>query len=121
MTEIEADPDVLKSLVREYMIIDDQLKALRKETRKRNQKKKELSQQLMSFMKQNELNKMDTKTGSIQYATSQCKKPLTKDTFVNTLEKFFDGNRARATECMEYVWNNRDTYEKERIKRTVKK
>ena len=122
MSEITAfDENTLKSIVREYMTIDDQIKTIRKALKERNDRKKELSTELMKFMKSNELQQMDTKTGKLIYAKSENKKPLTKDTLVQTLTKYFDGDPAKALECCEHIYSNRETYERERIKRTYKK
>lgn len=122
MSEITTvDENTLKSIVREYMTIDDQIKTIRKALKERNDRKKELSAELMKFMKSNELQQMDTKTGKLIYAKSENKKPLTKDTLVQTLTKYFDDDPAKALECCEHIYSNRETYERERIKRTYKK
>ncbi len=110
----------LKSSVKEYLELDDQIKTLNKAVRERRKRKKELSEYILKLMEQNELTQMNLKDGKLIYAKSKNLVPLNKKHIVNSLSSYFRDDH-KATELFDYLMKSRTRVEKVRLKRTKNK
>ena len=79
----------LVSYVKEWVLIDEEMKGLQKLMREKRQKKKELNDVLINVMKQNEIDCFDTKNGKLLYSVNKTKKSITKKMLFETLQKSY--------------------------------
>jgi len=82
--------------IKEWMLIENEIKDLRAEIRELNNRKKEMTSDLMAVMKENEIDCFDIKGGSIVYKQSKVKKPINSKTLMATLSNFFKNDNLKA-------------------------
>lgn len=105
--------------IKAWVKIDNEVKALQKEVKKRNDDKKKLSESLMNVMKKNEIDCFDIKDGQIMYSKKSVKRPMTKKVLMDVLTKYYKGDFMKAIEVNEYIMDNREETIKETITRKV--
>ena len=110
----------LQENVKEYLTIDDEIKALNKAIKERKDKKKEISEYILVCMNKFEINHMNVTGGKLIYSVSKNKAPLNKDNITNILTKYFDDN-TRGKEVCKYLLENREKVDRVRLKRTHNK
>ena len=107
----------LVSYVKEWVLIDEEMKGLQKLMREKRQKKKELNDVLINVMKQNEIDCFDTKNGKLLYSVNKTKKSITKKMLFETLQKYYANDEDKAYEIAAFILESRDETVKETIKR----
>lgn len=110
----------LQQDVKDYLEIDDQIKALNKAIKERRDKKKKLSEEILGTMKKFEINNMNTKNGKLIYAISKSRKGLNTKSLVRGLNLYFK-DEMKATEVGKIVMNSREVVEKVSLRRTIHK
>lgn len=115
---METKEELVKAL-REWVKMDNDIRVLEKEVKKRRMQKKTISESLMHVMKQNEIDCFDINDGQILYKTTKTKKPITKASLLKTLSKYFNGNTVRAEEVNEFILENREEVVRESIHRVI--
>lgn len=113
--------DQLIQTIKEWVKLDNELRALQKEQIKRKNDKKAMSILLMETMKQNEIDCFDINDGQICYSKKSVKKPITRKLLMDTLSTYFKGDLLKATELNNYIIENREEEVKENIVRKIKK
>lgn len=113
--------DQLIQTIKEWVKLDNELRALQKEQIKRKNDKKAMSILLMETMKQNEIDCFDINDGQICYTKKSVKKPITRKLLMDTLSTYFKGDLLKATELNNYIIENREEEVKENIVRKIKK
>ena len=108
----------LQSSVKEYLSLDDQIKALNKAVKERRDRKKKLSESILSLMKQFEINNMNTSNGKLVYSVTKTKEPLNRKSLTRTLNIYF-GSSDKANELSKFVMENRKQIEKVQLKRKI--
>jgi len=111
--------EILITNIRNWVRLDNEIRALKKEETQRKTEKKEMSETIMGIMKQNEIDCVDIKDGQLCYNKQNIKKPLTKKNLMTILSKYFKGNDNRANELNEYILSNREEVVKETIIRKL--
>lgn len=107
----------LQENVKEYLQIDDEIKALNKAIKERKKKKMDLSQYILACMNKFEINHMNITGGKLIYSVSKNKAPLNKNNITNLLTKYFN-NDTKGAEVCNYILENREKIERVRLKRT---
>ena len=107
----------LVSYVKEWVVIDEEMKQLQKIMREKRQKKKELNDVLIGVMKQNDIDCFDTKNGKLLYSVNKTKKSISKKMLFETLQKYYQNDEDKANEIAAYILESRDETVKEIIKR----
>lgn len=107
--------------IKEWIKIDTEIAQLKKEVNDRNKKKKSLTENLMTTMKNNSIDCFDINGGSLIYKTSKVKKPINAKTLLTSLQKYYQTNGQLAEELTKYVLDNREEQVKETIKRKIDK
>ena len=110
----------LKLAVSEYLELDNQIVTLTKAVRERKKKKEQLSQVILTAMKNNEIQEMNLKQDKLVYCVSQHKTPMNKDYLNNVLQNYFN-NEKKAEDVLTHIIENRSRIEKVRLKRVVDK
>ena len=118
--EFQFYKDNLKDNVKEYLDIDDQIKALNKAIVERRKQKSKLSADILTMMNKFEIDNMNTKNGRLIYSVSNTSKPLSKKNLVDGLKIYFK-NEDTAKSVSQIVLDSRPTVEKITLKRTINK
>lgn len=111
--------DQLKQKVREWVRLDNEIRALNKEIASRRLEKKTISGELISVMRENKLDEFDLKDGQLMYVKKQVKKPITQKQLLSILSSYYK-NEEKAEEVNTYILENREEVVKETIKRVIK-
>ena len=107
--------DQLIKTIKDWVKIDNEIRSLQEEIKKRKEKKKQISESLITIMKQNEIDCFDIKDGQICYTKKMVKKPITKGILMNILSKYFEGDTMKANEMNTFIMENREETTKESI------
>jgi len=107
----------LKTNVKEYLDIDEQIDKLNKALKERKKKKTELSLEILDTMKKIDVNYMNIKGGKLVYAVTKSKAPLNKTNITKSLGKYFNSDE-KGMELCKFLFENREQIEKVRLKRT---
>lgn len=111
--------DTLIKTIKDWVKLDNEIRALKKEEYLRNAEKKKVSNLLMEIMKNNNIDEFDIKDGQICYNKKHIKKPITKKMLTNILSKYFKGDTEKANEINDYILENREEVIKETIVRKI--
>jgi len=118
-SETELSIADLKTMVREWVHIDNQIRGINRQLAEFRNNKKKLSATLVNVMRENKLGQFDLKDGQIMYVKKNVKKPINQKQLLNILANYFQGNEEKATEMSTYIMSNREETVKESIKRVV--
>ena len=81
--EFQFYKDELKNNVKQYLEIDDQIKALNKALTEKRKQKTKLSENILTTMKKFEIDNMNTKNGRLVYAVSKNTSSLNKKNLIS--------------------------------------
>ena len=109
----------LIEIIRKWVQMDNEIRALQKEVNKRKNDKKKVSTLLIDTMKNNEIDCFDINNGQIQYVKKNVKKPMTKKVLFDVLSKYYGGDFMKANEMRNYILENREETTKESIARKI--
>ena len=111
----------LKNAIREWVRIDNEVRALNKEVVKRKNEKKNISQMLIEVMKKHDIECVDINDGQICYTKKNVKKPITQKILMDILAKYYKGDLMKASQLNSYILENREETTKETIERKIAK
>ena len=106
--------------IREWVRIDNEISQLRQEIKERNNKKKNMTENLVNVMKTNNIDCFDINEGSLIYKKSTVKKPINSKTLLSSLQNYYKDQNV-AEDLTKYIMDNREEKIKETIKRKVHK
>ena len=106
--------------IKEWIRLDNEIRNLNKEIRDRETQMTKISQNLMSTMKDNNIDEFNVKEGKLIYSKKQVKKPITKKYLTDVLLKYYKGDDEQATELNSFINENREATTKETIRRHIK-
>jgi hypothetical protein len=98
----------LVNIIKEWVKLDNEIRKLQAEILSRKKSKSKMSTQLISVMKQNEIDCFDLKDGQILYTKKNVKKPITKKVLLNILNKYYNGDYMKACEVNDFILSNRE-------------
>lgn len=107
----------LQEYVKEYLELDEQIKALTKAIRDRKKTKKDLSENILECMKKFDVGYMNIKGGKLIYSVSKNKAPMNKTNITKSLSDYYK-NTDKALEVCSYIFENREKIEKVKLRRT---
>jgi len=107
--------------VKEWIKVDNEIAQLKNEIKERNNKKKILTESLVSVMKTNEIDCFDINGGALVYKKSKVKKPINGKTLLSALQNYFKTDPQVAEDLVKHVMDSREEQVKETIKRKVEK
>jgi seryl-tRNA synthetase len=113
------DKEVLVNTIKEWIQIDNEMKELQKGLRERRERKKELTNDLVNTMKQNEIDCFDINDGKLVYSKNTVKSSINKKHILNTIGEYFRDTPEQAKELCEHILNTRSEVVKETIKRKI--
>jgi len=106
--------------IREWVKIDNEVSQLRQEIKERNNKKKNITENLVHVMKSNNIDCFDINDGSLVYKKNTVKKPINSKTLLSSLQNYYKDQNI-AEDLTKYIMDNREEKVKETIKRKVHK
>ena len=115
------DKDRLLETVKEWIIVDNEMKKLQKEMRNKREEKKELSNILVDVMRNNEIDEFDVNDGKLMYKMNKRKTTISKKHIMETLKKYFKEDNEKAEELTSYILESRKETVSETIKRKIEK
>ena len=104
-----------KNLAKSYFNIDDDIRAAEQLIKTKKKERKELTEKILLFMKENEIDDLDTNKGTLQYTVNERKIGLSKKVLQNKLLNFFDKEEDKALDLFKFL-DNRETIEKVTLK-----
>jgi hypothetical protein len=113
--------DQLIEKIKEWVKIDNEIRVLQKEQKKRLADKKKVSGELMAVMRSNEIDAFDLNDGQILYDKRNLKKPITKTALLSILTTYYKGDVVKASETNQYILDNREEVVREKIVRKIAK
>ena len=107
--------------IKELIKIDNEIGQLKNDIKEKNKKKKELTTNLVTVMKTNEIDCFDINGGSLVYKQNKVKKPINGKTLLAALKNYYKTEPAIAEELAKHVMDSREEQIKEVIKRKIDK
>ena len=117
---MESKEQLIKT-IKDWVRMDNEIRALQKEQLKKKAEKKEISGKLVQIMKTNSIDCFDINDGQILYNKKNVKKPITKKMLNSILSSYFQGDLDKATEVNNFIMENREETLKETIIRKLNK
>ena len=82
--------DQLVSHIKEWLSIDEEIKLLKKEIKTRQERKKNLTSDLVEVMKSNEIDAFDINNGKLIYTKRKTKQAISKKLLLSSLQDIFE-------------------------------
>jgi hypothetical protein len=117
---METKEELVKT-IKEWVKIDNEIRALQKEVKKRLDEKKNISKNLIDVMRNHEIDCFDLKDGQIMYTKKNVKKPISKKSLLDILAKYCEGDIIKAGEINNFIMDNREEVLRESIVRKISK
>ena len=111
--------DQLKTTVREWVKLDNEIRTLNKEITIRRNEKKEISKRLIDVMRDNKLDVFELKDGQLMYVKKNKKKPITQKQLLTLISSYYKDDSSKAEEMHNYLMENREEVEHETIQRKI--
>jgi hypothetical protein len=118
--EILSPKNQLVSNIREWVKMDTEISQLRQEIKERNNKKKTMTENLVTVMKSNSIDCFDINDGSLVYKKNTVRKPINSKTLLSSLKNYYKDQNV-AEDLTKYIMDNREEQIKETIKRKIHK
>jgi len=106
--------------IKEWIKIDTEITQLKAEIKNRNNKKKVLTENLVTVMKSNKIDCFDINGGGLVYKTSKVKKQINGKTLLLALQNYYKSDPKIAEDITKHVLDSRIEQIKETIKRIEK-
>ena len=107
----------LVSNIKDWIKMDTEIAELKAQIRERTNKKKTLTENLVTVMKTNKIDCFDINGGQLIYSTTKVKAPLNKNTLMNALLKFYQNDQNQAQKVGDFLMETREEKIKESIRR----
>lgn len=115
--QIPSTKEQLVNNIKEWIKIDNEITQFKAEIKARNDKKKTLTESLVSVMKTNSIDCFDINGGALVYKKNKIKKPINGKTLLTALQNYYKNDTKLAEEITKHVMDNREEQIKETIKR----
>jgi len=107
--------------IKEWIKIDNDISRLKAEIKENNNKKKALTENLVTVMKTNQIDCFDINGGALVYKKNKVKKPINGKTLLSALQNYYKNEPKIAEELVKHVMDSREEQIKETIKRKIDK
>ena len=118
--QLKTKDQLIKS-IKEWVKIDNDIRALKKEVSSREKEKKEISKTLMDVMRKNEIDCFDITNGKIVYSKTRTRPPLNKAQLKNALITYYKDDKETASSLNEFLIASRVEKVREAIKMKIPK
>jgi hypothetical protein len=117
----ESTKEELISTIKEWIKIDNDITKLKIEIKEKNNKKKTLTDNIVSVMKNNSIDCFDINGGALMYKQKKTKKPISAKFLLSELQKYYKEQPEVAKNLTQHLLDNREESIKEEIKRKINK
>ena len=120
----EQTPNTKEQLVnniKDWIKMDNEIAQLKAEIKERTNKKKTLTESLVTVMKTNSIDCFDINGGALVYKKNKVKKPINGKTLLSALQNYYKNDVKIAEEITKHVMDSREEQIKETIKRKIEK
>jgi hypothetical protein len=107
--------------IKEWIKMDTEIAELKAQIKERNNRKKTLTENLVTVMKTNKIDCFDINGGALVYKTNRIKKPINGKTLLAALQNFYKSDPKMAEDLTKHVLDSREEQIKETIKRKIDK
>ena len=107
--------------IKDWIRIDTEIADLKAQIRDKNNKKKGLTENLVTVMKTNKIACFDINGGALIYKTNKVKKPINGKSLLLALQTYYKSEPTIAEDLTKYIMENRAEQVKETIKRKIDK
>ena len=113
--------EYLVNNVRDWIKIDNEISQLKAEIKNKTNKKKILTENLVTVMKSNNIDCFDVNGGALVYKKNKTKKPISGKTLLSALQNYYKDDDKRAKELTKHILDSREIKIDETIKRKIDK
>jgi hypothetical protein len=113
--------DQLVNNIKEWIKMDNEIAQLKADIKDKNNKKKLLTENLVTVMKTNKIDCFDINGGALVYKTSKVKKPINGKSLLAALQNYYKTDAKMAENIAKHVLDSREEQTKETIKRKIEK
>ena len=107
--------------IKEWIKIDNEISELKLIIKEKTNKKKNLTENLVTVMKTNSIDCFDINGGCLVYKKNKVKKPISGKTLLTSLQNYYKNDVNIAEEITKYIMDSREEQVKETIKRKIEK
>jgi hypothetical protein len=107
--------------IKEWIKYDTEISQLKAEIKDRTNKKKALTENLVTVMKGNAIDCFDINGGSLVYKKNKIKKPINGKSLLLALQNYYKEQPKMAEDLTKHILESREEQVKETIKRKIDK
>jgi hypothetical protein len=107
--------------IKEWIKMDNEIAKLKSEIKDRTNKKKSLTENLVTVMRTNSIDCFDINGGTLIYKKNKVKKPINGKTLLTALQNYYKNDVNIAEEITKHIMDSREEQIKETIKRKIDK
>jgi hypothetical protein len=107
--------------IKEWIKLDNEVSELKAQIKEKTNKKKGLTENLVTVMKTNKIDCFDINGGALVYKSNKIKKPINAKTLLTALQAYYKTDTEAATELTKHIMDSREEQVKECIKRKIDK
>jgi len=107
--------------IKEWIKMDTDIADLKSQIEDKTNKKKLLTENLVTVMKTNKIDCFDINGGALVYKTSKVKKPINGKTLLAALQNYYKSEPKIAEDLSKHIMDSREEQIKETIKRKIDK
>jgi hypothetical protein len=107
--------------IKEWIKLDTEVSELKAQIKEKTNKKKSLTENLVTVMKTNKIDCFDINGGALVYKSNKIKKPINAKTLLTALQAYYKTDTDVAAELTKHIMDSREEQVKECIKRKIDK
>jgi hypothetical protein len=107
--------------IKEWIKLDNEISDLKAQVKEKTNKKKGLTENLVTVMKTNKIDCFDINGGALVYKSNKVKKPINAKTLLAALQGYYKTDPTVAEELTKHIMESREEQVKESIKRKIDK
>jgi len=107
--------------IKEWIKMDNEIMRLKAEIKERTNKKKSLTENLVTVMRTNNIDCFDINGGTLVYKKNKVKKPISGKSLLAALQNYYKNDSNIAEEITKHIMDSREEQIKETIKRKIDK
>lgn len=115
----QIDKDNIKTYVQDYLNLDKEILQLKNAIKERNTKKELISNTILVFMKEYNIDDMNFSYGRLSSKTSQKKTTLKKNGLLHSYTEFFEGDTEKASQLMNFIDSKKEVKEVINLKKYI--
>jgi len=107
--------------IKQWIAMDTEISKLKLQMKEIQNKKKNITQELLQVMKTNSIDCFDINGGALIYKQNKVKKPINGKTLLAALHNYYKDDTKMAEEITKHILDNREEQVKEVIRRKIDK